>query len=109
VPRLRPTRDRLGAGLLRPRPALHVPLLLVLVDGPQAEGREVVSERGPETAVTDSAAETHEMDLEEDFIDGTSTAECSCGWESAERNAEADAIDDWENHCDVVFMEATGG
>jgi hypothetical protein len=59
--------------------------------------------------VTDSAAQTHDLELDEDFVDGTWTAECSCGWESAERNAEADAIDDWENHCDVVFMEATGG
>lgn len=34
-------------------------------------------------------------------------AECSCGWTSeAFRDSEA-AVDAWENHCDVVFMEAT--
>ena len=41
---------------------------------------------------------------------GSYTSECSCGWESqTKRNSVEDAIDDWENHCDVVFMEATGG
>lgn len=52
-------------------------------------------------------ASEHDLMIGQDFIDGTWTAGCSCGWESDERNAEADAIDDWENHCDVVFMEAT--
>lgn len=51
----------------------------------------------------------HVLIIGQDFVDATYTAECSCGWEGDERNAEADAIDDWENHCDVVFMEATGG
>ena len=51
----------------------------------------------------------HDLELDEDFIDGTWTGLCSCGWESQPRNAEADAIEDFSNHCDVVFMEATGG
>jgi len=50
--------------------------------------------------------EIHDLDLQQDFFDDTWTAYCSCGWESQERNAEAGAIEDWENHCDVVFMEA---
>lgn len=40
----------------------------------------------------------HNLIIGQDFIDGTWCAECSCGWESDERNAEADAIEDWENH-----------
>lgn len=50
------------------------------------------------------------MELGSDFIEDGWTATCSCGWESQERHdAPADAVDEWENHCDVVFMEATGG
>jgi hypothetical protein len=52
-------------------------------------------------------SDEHLMAIGQDFIDGTWATECSCGWESNERNAEADAVDEWENHCDVVFMEAT--
>lgn len=40
----------------------------------------------------------HTLTICQDFIDGTWSAECSCGWESDERIAEADAIDDWRNH-----------
>lgn len=36
---------------------------------------------------------------------------CSCGWEGP--NFEADqhgkAVDAWDDHCERVFMEATGG
>lgn len=52
----------------------------------------------------------HVMVVGQGFVSGRWTAECSCGWESAhDHRYEAVAIDDWENHCDVVFMEATGG
>lgn len=50
----------------------------------------------------------HVFILGHDFIDDTYNAECSCGWESQEAHVEsADAMDDWDNHCDVAFMEAT--
>ena len=52
----------------------------------------------------------HVAVLGQDFASGAWTAECSCGWEHREECAdEAEAIDAWDNHCDVVFMEATGG
>lgn len=35
-------------------------------------------------------------------------AGCSCGWDAPGGFPDIDdAIDAWENHCDVVFMEAT--
>lgn len=55
------------------------------------------------------AATEHVMSLSSSFIDDQFVAECSCGWEGKDRNTEADAIEDFDNHCDVVFMEATGG
>ena len=35
--------------------------------------------------------------------------ECSCGWEGRGVTTIKDAQEAWENHCDAVFMEATGG
>jgi len=32
---------------------------------------------------------------------------CSCGWQGGESDSEEAAIEAWENHCDVAFMEAT--
>lgn len=37
----------------------------------------------------------------------TITPTCSCGWAGNDHTTEDAAVDDWENHCDVVFMEAT--
>lgn len=53
----------------------------------------------------------HVAVLGQDFITGFWTAACSCGWESMETvlRDDADAVDAWDHHCDVVFMEATGG
>ena len=33
--------------------------------------------------------------------------ECSCGWEGRGTESVEDAQEQWENHCDVVFMEVT--
>ena len=52
----------------------------------------------------------HVLILGNDFVSGLWVAGCSCGWEAREQHPGSDAAeDDWENHCDVVFMEATGG
>ncbi|MGH9151339.1 MAG: hypothetical protein ACRD03_02810 [Acidimicrobiales bacterium] len=53
------------------------------------------------------------MTAEHTFIfgqtfDGVSFSSCTCGWESGrEHGSYEEAEDTWENHCDVVFMEAT--
>jgi hypothetical protein len=39
-------------------------------------------------------------------IHGPIQAHCSCGW-TCDAEDDFDALDRWENHCDVVFMEAT--
>lgn len=49
----------------------------------------------------------HELYIAHDVFDGTYSFECSCGAEGDERNAEVDALADWKDHCDRVFMEAT--
>lgn len=55
-------------------------------------------------------AEEHVLVIDQDFLGGRYTASCSCGWESRyDHKARSRAVDDWDNHCDVVFMEATGG
>lgn len=52
-------------------------------------------------------------DLEVDFnMDNPDqwTAVCSCGrWSSGPLESKEAAEDAWENHCDRIFMEATGG
>jgi len=48
----------------------------------------------------------HELIYGESFVTDDMTASCTCGWRVDARNR-TDAIDKWENHCDVVFMEAT--
>lgn len=35
--------------------------------------------------------------------------QCSCGWESDVFNTAGEVYDAWQDHCDVAFMEATGG
>ena len=56
----------------------------------------------------DSVATEHVLTIVQSFTSDDVTAECSCGWERGATD-EDDAVDRWENHCDVVFMEATGG
>lgn len=51
-------------------------------------------------------SEEHDFLFYETFGDGSETAACSCGWTAEVDDYEA-AVDRWENHCDVVFMEAT--
>lgn len=54
--------------------------------------------------------EVHDFEYMQDFLRDGIRAGCSCGWES--RNWSDDLIgahDEWDNHCDQVFMEATGG
>jgi hypothetical protein len=55
----------------------------------------------------------HVMSVEH-LADDQARAHCSCGWMSSVR--EITTSDDfasldveWEDHCDVAFMEATGG
>lgn len=48
----------------------------------------------------------HEMVLSDNA--GQWEVACSCGWDSDTDHVDPGAaIDDWDNHCDVVFMEAT--
>jgi hypothetical protein len=49
----------------------------------------------------------HVLYLTQDFLTGTFSFECSCGLEGWERDSEADALADWEDHCDRVGVEVT--
>jgi hypothetical protein len=52
----------------------------------------------------------HEMIIGQNVTDTLITVECTCGWEALHPFVDAEeAADAWDNHCDVVFMEATGG
>lgn len=52
----------------------------------------------------------HVMEIGTDFILGDWMVECSCGWGGPQVYArKAEAVDAWDDHCDAVFMEATGG
>jgi hypothetical protein len=52
----------------------------------------------------------HEMIVGQNFDDTLITVECTCGWEALHPFVDAEqAADAFDNHCDVVFMEATGG
>jgi hypothetical protein len=54
--------------------------------------------------------EIHDFEYESDFLEGGLRAACSCGWSAREvREDLMEAHEDWDNHCDQVFMEATGG
>lgn len=60
------------------------------------------------------STEVHDCDvwLDSDVGDGSAwVAACSCGWQGAlfDPDQHGHAVEAWENHCDVVFMEATGG
>lgn len=55
-------------------------------------------------------SDEHTLELGQDFDGDDWIAVCACGrWESKPCAAEMDAVDAWENHCDVVFMKATQG
>lgn len=50
----------------------------------------------------------HILMLGESFLDDQISTSCTCGWEhSGDLESREDAVEQWENHCDVVFMEAT--
>lgn len=51
----------------------------------------------------------HSLELVSDFTEDGYTPQCSCGWEGKRWDLMVDAGDEWENHCDAVFMEATEG
>lgn len=53
--------------------------------------------------------ETHDFMYEQSFLSDDVTPWCSCGWSGAECPDKDAAVDAWENHCEQVFMEATGG
>jgi len=53
--------------------------------------------------------DTHDLTIEADFLVDGYTPWCSCGWSGRREESSERAIDAWENHCDQVFMEATGG
>lgn len=48
----------------------------------------------------------HELEVQATFGEPDCTGYCSCGWETKAPSTKA-AIDAWENHCDVAFMEST--
>jgi hypothetical protein len=63
---------------------------------------------------TAGATEVHDCDVWMDTdISGDSmwVSSCSCGWQGRMFDPEqhALAVEDWANHCDQVFMAATGG
>lgn len=51
--------------------------------------------------------ETHDLTIEQDWLVDGHTAHCSCGWSGRREESAERAVDAWENHCDIVFMEAT--
>lgn len=59
--------------------------------------------------MTSSSSEPHVLMIGQSFTSDDIDVSCSCGWERTGYDTEEAAVDDWENHCDVVFMEATGG
>lgn len=53
------------------------------------------------------AAEEHTCFIGNDFLSDNWETSCSCGWAGHEHSTKEAAFDEWENHTDVVFMEAT--
>lgn len=53
--------------------------------------------------------EQHDLEIEQSFLADGFRPACSCGWEGRVHDDNEGAVDEWENHCDVVFMEAPGG
>lgn len=59
--------------------------------------------------MSDEYSRTHVMVIGQDFLTDVWEVGCSCGWEAPVFfDTETDATDAWGDHCDVVFMEATG-
>jgi len=52
-------------------------------------------------------ADEHTCFIGNDFVSDAWECSCSCGWCGPERETKEVAYEDWENHCDVAFMEAT--
>lgn len=46
------------------------------------------------------------MLIGQDWISGEHEVGCSCGWEGHAHTMRDAAVDEWENHCDVAFMDA---
>ena len=67
-----------------------------------------VVDRIPER--TPAMPETHDFIASESFLSYGIEPTCSCGWE-AHRSVDTleEAHEIWDNHCDQVIMEATGG
>lgn len=54
------------------------------------------------------SAETHDFEYQESFFDAQVVACCSCGWQARlESDDIYDARDEWDNHCEQVFIQAT--
>ena len=54
--------------------------------------------------------ETHDLFLDRNDEDGGIQSWCSCEWSPRRGFAtEVEAVEAWDNHCDQVFMAATGG
>jgi hypothetical protein len=55
-----------------------------------------------------ASASGHVLIVGQSFTSDEMTSSCTCGWESPrEFDNDSQVLDAWENHCDVVFMEAT--
>lgn len=52
-------------------------------------------------------SEEHVLEIQPGEDGDDFDAWCSCGWIDTACATEEDAVDVWENHCDVVFMERT--
>lgn len=81
-------------------------VLLTLIERP--EHLRVLVAEATEREREELYVGEHVAVLDQDFTSGFWTAACSCGWESTETALadEADAIDAWDYHCDVVFTGA---
>jgi hypothetical protein len=49
----------------------------------------------------------HVYQLASNFIRGGWEASCLCGWRGVNRDTQDEAYEDWDDHCDIIFMEAT--
>lgn len=50
----------------------------------------------------------HTFEYTQSFLSDGYRAGCSCGWESRSEAQSVDlALDDWDNHCEDIFIAAT--
>ena len=54
-----------------------------------------------------TVADEHTCFIGNDFLSDAWETSCSCGWVGREWPTQDEAYEDWENHCDVAFMEST--